>query len=217
MTLYLKDLYRARNTVLEMLLDRGYKLTGYKKILSKQTFEQFKEQSNIDIHIKNYIGKTEPYEILETKKKTVRNDIFVKFLYTKKIRPSYIREILLDIYKMSKDVNIKIILILKEKPNNTILKIIKDPRFCELEIFWLKCVVFNITQHSYVPEHIPITDEDTKQQIMEKHNITHLKQLPLILKSDPITKYYNLKSGDVFKVIRHSKTSGVSTLYRYVK
>ena len=47
MTLYLKDLYRARNTVLEMLLDRGYKLTGYKKILSKQTFEQFKEQSNI--------------------------------------------------------------------------------------------------------------------------------------------------------------------------
>ena len=53
MTLYLKDLYRARNTVLEMLRDRGYKLTGYKKILSKQTFEQFKEQSNIDIHIKN--------------------------------------------------------------------------------------------------------------------------------------------------------------------
>ena len=60
-------------------------------------------------------------------------------------------------------------------------------------------------------------DEDTKQKIMGKHNITHLKQLPLILKSDPITKYYNLKSGDVFKVIRHSKTSGVSTLYRYVK
>ena len=86
MTLYLKDLFRARNTVLEMFRDREYKLTGYSNILNKQTFEQFKNLKNIDIHIKNYIDKTEPFEILDTKKKLVRNDIYVKFLYTKKYK-----------------------------------------------------------------------------------------------------------------------------------
>ena len=217
MTLYLKDLFRARNTVLEMFQDRGYKLTGYKSILSKQTFEQFKNLKNIDIHIKNYIGKTEPFNILDTNKKLVRNDIYVKFLYTKKNTPSYIREIILDIYKMTKDINVKIILILKEKPNNTILKIIKDPRFCQLEIFWLKSLVFNITKHTYVPKHIPITDETEKQKLIDKFNISNFKQFPIILKTDPVNKYYNLKSGDLFKIIRKSMTSGISTVYRYVK
>ena len=217
MTLYLKDLFRARNTVLEMFQDRGYKLTGYSNILNKQSFQQFKNLKNIDIHIKNYIGKTEPFEILDTTKKLVKNDIYVKFLYTKKNTPSYIREIILDIYKMNKDVNTKIVLVLKEKPNNTILKIIKDPRFCELEIFWLKFLVFNITKHTYVPTHIPITDEQEKQNVIDKYNISNLKQLPIILKTDPVNRYYNLKSGDLFKIIRKSLTSGTSTVYRYVK
>lgn len=80
-----------------------------------------------------------------------------------------------------------------------------------LEFFHEDEVSFNITHHSFVPEHV-IVSEDIKKIILKKYHISS-RQLPCILKSDPVAKYHGGCVGDLFKIIRDTK-DGLSINYR---
>ena len=73
---------------------------------------------------------------------------------------------------------------------------------------------FNVLTHELVPEHIIIKDDEIKE-LLNKFNITP-KQLPKILKNDPVVKQIEAEEGDVIKIIRKSPTAGVTTYYRLV-
>jgi DNA-directed RNA polymerase subunit H (RpoH/RPB5) len=75
---------------------------------------------------------------------------------------------------------------------------------------------FNITKHDLVPKHI-ICPNDEISQVLKKYSLQNISQLPVISKDDAIMRYYNYKSNSVIKILRHSKTSGTYTFYRYVK
>ena len=51
-----------------------------------------------------------------------------------------------------------------------------------------------------------------KKYITETDNI-----FQVIYKTDPMARYYNLKRGDMIKIIRPCPTSGVSIAYRITK
>ncbi len=70
------------------------------------------------------------------------------------------------------------------------------------------------TQHFLVPQHIKLNDEE-KIKILEKYNIT-VKQLPMILASDPTLKELSVKVGDVIRVRRNSPTAKETDYYRAV-
>ena len=74
----------------------------------------------------------------------------------------------------------------------------------------------NITHHQYVPKHEKISNE-LIPEIIEKYNLSTINQLPLLDKIDPISKYYDFKPGDVCKITRTNRISGISTIYRLVK
>jgi DNA-directed RNA polymerase I, II, and III subunit RPABC1 len=134
-----------------------------------------------------------------------------------KIKPNQIKDIIegLKTEHLEKETD-KLILIIKPKPNSTILKIIKEKEYRFVEIFWLNNVVFNITKHVLVPKHIKITEEEIKL-VMEKHYIVTKSIFPVMNRDDPIARYLNLSSGDVCKIIRKSPTSGEYISYRVVK
>jgi DNA-directed RNA polymerase I, II, and III subunit RPABC1 len=73
---------------------------------------------------------------------------------------------------------------------------------------------YNITHHKLVPKH-EIVSVDEKKQIMQQYRTT-LKHFPLMLSSDPVSRYYGLLPGTMVRITRKSPTSGEHTLYRVV-
>jgi len=73
---------------------------------------------------------------------------------------------------------------------------------------------FNILNHELVPEHIILKENEIKE-VLEKFNIKP-ENLPKILLSDPVVKAINAKEGNILKIVRKSKTAGISIYYRIV-
>ena len=80
-----------------------------------------------------------------------------------------------------------------------------------LQFFHEDELSFNITHHSFVPEH-SIVSRDMKILIMNKYKVSE-KQLPWIYNSDPVVKYHGGCVGDLFRIVRKTK-DGLSVNYR---
>ena len=105
-----------------------------------------------------------------------------------------------------------ILLIIKDKVTLVNNKNISEAVSVDIEVFSIKELLFNISRHIYVPHHEIVLN---KQHIVNKYNLKCASQLPLILKTDPISKYYNFQSGDIIKIIRNTPSIGETVIYRY--
>ena len=72
----------------------------------------------------------------------------------------------------------------------------------------------DISKHEYVPKHAKMSNAEI-EKLLSSYNISK-KQLPRILKTDPIIIDLEVEPGDVIKIIRKSDTCGESTYYRVV-
>ena len=82
-----------------------------------------------------------------------------------------------------------------------------------LQYFYCKQLLFNPTNHEYVPKHTKITSQDDINLILEKYLVKSKLQLPYILNSDIIAKWLGLKQGDIVRITSYNSNSG--TYYRY--
>jgi len=198
----IEKLYRARKTILEMIKDRGYIISKELMIEDKDDFKKLFYSKNLDLRV-DQEGKT---------------PVYIKWMLNFKIKPNMIKETIDTIREehFSNNSSSKIILITKAKPNTNISKIFKDKEFRGTELFWLNTVIFNITHHILVPKHTKMNDEEVKKLLSDLF-IQNKFHLPLMLKSDPITRYLDLSSGDVCRITRYSPTSGQYFSYRVVK
>jgi len=68
--------------------------------------------------------------------------------------------------------------------------------------------------HVLVPKH-ELLEEDEKRELLKIYKLKE-GQLPKMLTSDPIAKYFGAKKGQVFKITRPSESSGDYIYYRIV-
>jgi DNA-directed RNA polymerase subunit H len=102
----------------------------------------------------------------------------------------------------------------KEKVSLTNNKAIHDMTK-NVQVFEIRELQFNISSHILVPKHRLVNaDSESLNAIFTKLNIKSRSQLPVILKTDPMAKFLNARTGDLVEILRNSPTSGEHVFYR---
>ena len=79
--------------------------------------------------------------------------------------------------------------------------------------FYETSFMFNPTKHELVPEHRKLNINEIKE-LMHKYMVNSRVNLPFILKSDPIAKWFGLKVGDIVEIKHYNVNSGLTYYYR---
>ena len=187
-------LVRARQTVIEMMRDRKYDIDEY-----------FDENDNYKFEF-NSEKMFNPQSLKLIVFNPLKNEKVQVLFYEKKIGIDILKNIVNDM----NDQNIKhTILIVRHKITSFAKKeILNLSSKYYFEIFLENEMLYNITKHKIVPQHILLNDNEAKQ-VIDCYGKSFY--LPKIYDTDAICKYYDGKIGNVFKIIR-----SLSIYYRVV-
>lgn len=192
----LDNIIDSWETCLEMIADRGFILDKKYTILDKT---QLKNKLKSDVL--NIIAHKSNGDIL-----------YLEYILNNKKKSNYV-SYLQDNFKID-PVNNKthVIFITKFKPNSTILSI-QTHKDIDIQVFWYKYLLMNPSRHILVPKHTKVSNED-HNDILRQYNIVSKVQLPVLLYTDIISRYYNFKRGDIVK-IQGSLLNINEKIYRY--
>ena len=122
-----------------------------------------------------------------------------------KLNIDYIKEYI----KILSDNKLKhAIIIYKNEITPSAKKVIQNLFQFTIEMFKVDELMFNLTKHRLYNKHIRLNDDD-KKDFIKKYGV----QIPVILVTDPVSRYFNFKKGDIIKIER--KNDVVS--YRIVR
>lgn len=189
---YLSNVFR---TTYEMLSDRGYEITSHpsKKDVCDNT--SFLPQPFTPMP-KKYMEWMEQTNLVGVKD---GHEIIVKF-WLGHCGVEQIEKIMDTISNRDSSV----ILVAKKEhittyARNAILQ--HSENGCDVELFDMNCLVYNITHHFLQPKMEKITDpielENVHRAFVKEKTITSYINL---LETDPMVRYYNGKHGDMFRI-----------------
>ncbi|XP_012470963.1 DNA-directed RNA polymerases II and IV subunit 5A [Gossypium raimondii] len=196
-------LFKARRTVVQMLRDRGYSVPDSD---IKMTRQQFIEKYGENVHLKR-----DDLLILCSKGDAPTDQIYVFFPAEVKVGVPMVRNCA---KRMKADNVYNAILVVQRAltaPAKAAINEINS--YFHMEVFEEAELLTNITEHMFVPKHTVLTNQE-KKELLAKYRVKET-QLPRILVSDPVAKYYGMKRGQVVKITRQSVTADTYDTYRY--
>ncbi|KAK4537808.1 hypothetical protein CDCA_CDCA14G3833 [Cyanidium caldarium] len=200
-----RRLFRVRRTVLEMLRDRGFLVLASKTDL-ELPYEEF-------AHKFEAAGRArESLAMLRQHRTDRSNQIYVFFPREPKVGVKPIREYCL---RLEAEHVLRAIIVVQAGLTPIAKQAVSElqPRF-QLELFHEAELLVNITHHQLVPLHEVLTPEQ-KRLLLKRYQLKET-QLPRILQTDPVARYYGATRGQVLKITRNSETAGRYVTYRLV-
>ena len=200
-------LIRHRNTICDVLDDRGYISTPYRNIAPEQIVTLAQGNSRgLDMVVKKRPDSSAPCE-----------RAFVIYMIQDRLRQK-LGTFLRDIYEGSDGPNPKddLIVIVNEQYNDTFDKValqMWQTAKKRVVFFHIKQLVVHLGRHVLVPPHRKLTVEEAKAA-MERWHLTQKSQLPLIKHHDIQARLMGLVPGDIIEVMRPSPTAGVAPILR---
>jgi len=203
-----ENIYKSRSHVLKMLRLRGFETKSYDN--------QTKEELNIlfQNHSKKMNSEVDSLDIYIEGE----NKILVKYILSDKCRAKIVEKVVENIYSDLLSNEDTCIIISKDKitykgsMEEYVNKVYNNlNRF--IQVFWLKELLFDITEHELVPEY-KILDDSGKKAVMDKYFVEEDKQLPYVLVSDPVARFYGVKVGELVEITDYSESNGKNKTYR---
>tara|TARA_Y100000389_G_scaffold205112_1_gene263367 strand:- start:10236 stop:10922 length:687 start_codon:yes stop_codon:yes gene_type:complete len=215
---------RSRKVIAEMLEQRGYDTSGIQLEVSGLDEETSKiilkknDGAEIQVHYDIH-KKTQHKKLFNTEDKSGKvNDIIEKRKKENKNKKSK---------KDTDNDDLTIIFVIRDKPTPTIVSAVQNAMKeykIFIQIFNIRSLMYNITHHQIVPKHERVYGEELnkllhgyndKEGLLSMLHISHEKNLPIILASDPVAMFIGLRPHEICKITRPSQSAGKHIVYRY--
>lgn len=182
-----EQIINSFGTILEMLRDRGEKIGDVEKE-----------------HIHQILAVDNVKQVIEV----ALNKIKIVYYTPAKLKWADVKK-----YFETEETYDTYILVVQENVTQNNMKAIQSLDL-PIEVHLISRLQFNITKHVLVPKHEVIRDKAVIDDILARYKLKNKYQLPIILKTDPIARYYGMKNGDIVKITRASETAGEYVVYR---
>jgi len=187
--------WRARKIIVEMLRDRGY---THADMIPADSYKELNSYYNGDPKILYMHGYHQDYKIR------------IQFSSGNKVGIQSIRGMI----KNSKNDDCKsLILIHRNNVTNPAKGELKKTAF-PVELFDINELQVNITKHDLSPSYECLT-VDQKNILLTKQK-WNISDLPRLLRTDPICRYFAYPIGSVVKIRGSSVEGGIDTSFRVV-
>lgn len=212
--LEVSELFKSRETILELLKKQGYNVSDYEKQSMTQV-SVMKKNDQMDM-------------LVETPDK---KKAYVKYHLAKTLRANNVQEYIEDLMKNEEDedeTNLNaapeahlqksddIIIIAKDKPTESLTK--------ELQNIWkqdkvfvtvhaIKHLQFNILNHELVPSH-RVMNADEVSAFKQKFHISNDNMIPDINRFSPVALAIGIRPGQICEIMRPSNTAIEAMFYR---
>ena len=210
MEIKFEDYKLIRNNIIDMLYDRSEQPISrfFFERGSLHIFKMIPEFAIRDMYEQCMSSKDT--NILDMEFKNEKQRVVIHFFKNTLKIDDNIKKIK-DFYSLGANDHLICIICTLNKPLDSMI----TTHIKNTEIFWFKSLTFNITLHNLVPKHI-IIEANKKGELKKIFHLNSIESLPTILTKDPVAKYYNMRHGDICKIIRNIPNVGESVSYRFV-
>lgn len=199
----ISKLYKSRKNLLNQLGTIGFDTNEYSNF-SINEINVLYQQNKQDMILKSSDGSS----------------LYVNYSVDKALRPQNIHDLVEDLYHLENvlkpNTRDYLIIVAKDSANETLTNLLIQLYANEkvlVNIISLSELQFNIMEHSLVPKHTKLNDDETTQ-VKKDYNISNNSQFPKISRFELISRIIGIKPNEVCKIIRPSPTSITSTMYR---